>query len=78
MLVVVMTRARSFMRQPQVWQCSTSILKVRINSSRQGRYPERWVGRLSLAVQVEQPPFVSSEFRTNPGSGTEKPRSMAA
>jgi len=48
MLAAVMTRARSFIRPPQFWQSSTSILKLLINSSCQGRYPERWGGRLGL------------------------------
>ena len=52
MLAVVMTKARSLMRAPQLSQCSTSILKLLMSSSRQGRYPERWVGGVSLAVQV--------------------------
>jgi hypothetical protein len=51
MPALVMTRARSFMRAPQLWQCSTSILKLLIRSSRHGRYPERWVGGWSFAVR---------------------------
>src|SRR5687768_10173516 len=46
MLAAVMTKARNFLRAPQLKQCSTSILKLRINSSRQGRYPERCEGTL--------------------------------
>ena len=78
MLAAVMTRPRSFMRPPQFWQSSTSILKLLINSSRQGRYPERWVGGLSLAAQVEQPPFVSSESAAGFGGGTTRTRHLLA
>src|SRR5690606_21545410 len=78
MLAVVMTKARSFMRAPQLSQCSTSILKLRIKSSRQGRYPERWVGGLVFGVQVEQSRWVASDSVGGVGGGTTRARHLLA
>jgi len=44
------TRAMSFMRPEQLGQTWTSMANVRLSSSAQGRYRERWVGRRGLAA----------------------------
>ena len=70
MPALVMTKARSFNRAPHCAQYSTSILKLRMRSSRHGRYPERWVGGLSLAMQMEHSCLLSSGSADGFGGGT--------
>jgi hypothetical protein len=78
MPALVMTSARSFMRARQLWQCSTSILKLLIRSSRHGRYPERWMGGWSFAVQVEHACSVWSDSVGGFGAGITRDRHLLA
>jgi hypothetical protein len=58
------------------------VLNIDLEASHQkltpGAYPKRWVGGLSLAVQVEQTLVVSSESAAGFGGGTTRARHLLA
>jgi hypothetical protein len=74
-LLGLVTSAMSLMRPEHLGQVSTSMAKVRLRSSAQGRYRERWVGDLGLAECFA---WAGWSGEAGGGGGTTSGRSLEA